>query len=277
MRFLAPDREAVSADIFDQPVFAGISEFRDLLAGSEWTPVAALNDRLQPLLHRVTGLALSFVAQESLSTDALHYEARIFQRGEIATRSNNWHDLLNALIWKKFPAIKSALNALQAENIARVGTRRRTREQDALTQFDEAGAVLVLRDRNLLDAWDGHDWAGLFLRNRDAWRDGRISLAIFGHALLEHALCPELLLVAKTLVFVDDGAGCDDANLDARSADAIAGRDCLRDPQQMRPLPLSGIPGWHRATQDDDFYRTMPCFRPLRSGRFYPPPVPIEE
>jgi hypothetical protein len=276
MRFLAPDRETVSNNIFDQPVYAGMSEFRDLLTGPEWTTVAALNDRLQPLAHRLTGKPLSFVDPETLAAESMHYELRIFQRGEIITRADNWHDLLNALIWKKFPAIKSALNALQAENIARVGTRQRTREQDALTQFDEAGAVLVLRDRSLLDAWDGHDWTRLFLRNRDAWRDGRISLAIFGHALLEHALCPELLLVAKTLVFVDDGAACDDGDIDPRSAEAIAARESLRDPQQLRPLPLSGIPGWHRATQDEAFYRDMPCFRPLRSGRTYPAPVPIE-
>jgi len=277
MRFLAPRREAVTADIIDQPVFAGMAEFRDLLVGPDWTNIADLNDRLLPLAHRITGKPLSFAIQDALAAQPLHYELRIFQHGEIATRAGNWHDLLNALIWKKFPAIKSALNALQTENIARVGTRQRTREQDALTQFDEAGAVLVLRDRDLLDAWDAHDWTGLFLGHRDAWRDGRISRAVFGHALLEHALLPELLLVAKTLVFVGDGANHDDASIDIHTAETIAGRDCLRDPQQLRPLPLSGIPGWHRAAQDENFYREMPCFRPLRSGRSYPPPVSIED
>jgi len=276
MRFLAPGREAVSASIFDQPVFAGMAEFRDLLTAPEWTTVADLNERLSPLAHQVTGKSLSLVEQSALVADPIHYELRIFQRGEIATRAENWHDLLNALIWKKFPAIKSALNALQAENIARVGTQRRTREQDALTQFDEAGAVLILRDRNLLDAWDAHDWPCLFLQHRDAWHDGRISLAIFGHALLEHALRPELLLVAKTLVFFDEGVSCAKRHIDQRAADAIAGRTCLRDPQQLRPLPLSGVPGWHQAIQDSHFYREMPCFRPLRSGRTYPPPMPIE-
>src|SRR4249919_2448300 len=128
MRFLAPQRETVTAEIIDQPVFAGMAEFRDLLVGREWIDVAALNDRLQPLVHRTTGEALSFVAQETTATDQLHYESRILQRGEIATRANNWHDLLNALIWKKFPAIKSVLNARQVENIARVGIQRRTRE-----------------------------------------------------------------------------------------------------------------------------------------------------
>jgi hypothetical protein len=276
MRFLAPRREAVTADLIDQPVFAGMTEFRDLLIGREWTDVAALNDRLQPLAHRITGKPLSLVAQEILASDSMHYESRIFQRGEIATRRHNWHDLLNALVWKKFPAIKSALNALQAETVTRIGAKRRTREQDALTQFDEAGAVLVLRDRELLALWDAHDWSGLFLRQREAWHDGRITLAIFGHALLEHALHPEILLVAKALVFVDDNADSDADELDARTADALIGRRCLNDPQQLRPLPLSGIPGWHRAPQDDAFYRERPCFRPLRSGRKYPRPAAMQ-
>src|SRR5882724_11395820 len=100
MRFLAPPRDAVTAETIDQPVFAGMAEFRELLLGREWIDVAALNDRLQPLVHRATGNALSFVDQEALATDPMHYESRIFQRGEIATRANNWHDLLNALIWK---------------------------------------------------------------------------------------------------------------------------------------------------------------------------------
>ena len=274
MRFLAPHRDAVTAETVDQPVFAGMAEFRDLLIGPEWPNVAAVNDRLQPLAHRTTGKPLSFVAQDILASDRMHYEERIFQRGEIATRENNWHDLLNALVWKKFPAIKSALNSLQVENIARVGSRSRTREQDALTQFDEAGAVVVVRDRSLLSYWDAHDWDGLFRQQRDAWHDGRISLAIFGHAVLEHALHPEILLVAKTLVLCADDADCDGAAVDELAAGAIH-RRYLCDPQRLRPLPLSGIPGWHRASQDQAFYAEKACFRPLRAGRAYPAPVSV--
>jgi hypothetical protein len=274
MRFLAPSREAVTADLIDQPAFAGMAEYRDLLTGRDWSSVATLNDRLQPLVHRATGKPLSFVAQETPAAKQLHYETRIFQRGEIATRANNWHDLLNALIWKKFPALKSALNALQVENIDRVGGQRRTREQDALTQFDEAGAVVVVRDRSLLPFWDAHDWDGLFRQHRDAWCDGRISLAIFGHAVLEHALHPEILLVAKALVLCADEVDCDDDAIDALAADAI-GDGYLCDPQRLRPLPLSGIPGWHRAVQDKSFYAEKACFRPLRAGRAYPAPVSV--
>ena len=46
----------------------------------------------------------------------------------------------------------------------------------------------------------------------------------------------------------------------------------LADPQELRPLPLAGIPGWHEPHASDVFVRDAPCFRPLRAGRRYPAP-----
>lgn len=271
MRFKPPARAEVDAAVFDRPAFAGLAPFRDLLIGSDWPDLQVLQARLQPLWHRQTGAPLAFVAAESLGDDGLHYEQRIAQHGAIATRRHNWHDLLNALVWKRYPAIKSVLNVCQADGIAQVGRRQRTRAQQALTHFDEAGVVAIVRDRGLLTLWDDHDWTGLFLHQREAWRDGRITLHVPGHALLEHALCPHLLLTAKALVFLDDDDDRGSAAVDAGVAAAIAAQACLHDPQELRPLPLSGIPGWHNALQDAAFYRDAPCFRPLRAGRRYPP------
>ena len=271
MRFNPPARAEVDAAVFDRPAFAGLASFRDLLVDDDWPDLQVLQARLQPLWHRQTGVPLAFVAAESLDDDGLHYEKRIMQRGVIATRRRNWHDLLNALTWKRYPAIKSALNVRQTDCIAQVGRRQRTRAQQALTHFDEAGVVVIVRDASLLERWDAHDWTGLFLHQREAWCDGRIALQVPGHALLEHALCPHLLLTAKALAFLDDGDDRDNATVDVRVAAAIAAQACLRDPQELRPLPLSGIPGWHDASQDAAFYRDAPCFRPLRAGRRYPP------
>lgn len=270
MRFQSPARAAVDAVVFDHPVFAELASFRDLLTGRDWPDLRAVQARLQPLSHRLTGASLAFVAAESLRGDGLHYEQRIVQHGVIATRGHSWHDLFNALVWKHYPAIKSALNVRQADCVAQVGMHQRTRAQQALTHFDEAGAVAIVRDRSLLAPWDAHDWAGLFLHQHEAWRDGRITLYVPGHALLEHALCPHLLLTAKALVFLDDARHRDTAAIDSGVAAAIAAPVCLLDPQELRPLPLSGIPGWHGALQDAAFYRDAPCFRPLRAGRRYP-------
>jgi hypothetical protein len=94
---------------------------------------------------------------------------------------------------------------------------------------------------------------------------------------MEHALHPEILLVAKALVFLDERAEIDRQSLDRLTADAILRRSCLSDPQQLRPLPLSGIAGWRPVRQDEMFYRQTPCFRPLRPGRGYPAPMPAGE
>ena len=272
MRFVAPARAAVTKALIEQPVFGDLAEFRHLLSGPDWPGLRELNELLQPLRHSLTGQPLRLHAQEALG-DGDNYEQRIFRHGLIATRSGNWHDLLNALVWKQFPATKSALNVGQVEDMQRVGLQQRTRRQCAFTQFDEAGAVVVLRDADLLDAWDQHDWDSLFRINGDAWRDGRITLKIFGHALYEHALNLDMLLVSKTLVIVDSGGELAAEGIDRFVAGAIAAGNCLGDPQDLRPLPISGIPGWHHRVQDAGFYREQPCFRPVRAGRRYPSPL----
>ena len=61
------------------------------------------------------------------------------------------------------------------------------------------------------------------------------------------------------------------AQAERRVADAIRRAELLADPQELRPLPLAGLPGWH-ADVTSDFVASAPCFRPLRAGRRYPAP-----
>ncbi|HST28114.1 MAG TPA: DUF3025 domain-containing protein, partial [Rudaea sp.] len=158
--------------------------------------------------------------------------------------------------------------------IAKVGPKHRSRAQCALTHFDEAGIVVALRDPALLAPWDAHDWHGLFWRERAAWSDGRIEVAVFGHALLEHALKPAQMLTGKALaVVLPQNANVENA-LDVTAA-AIKDGHALNDPQEPRPLPLSGVPGWHADNDVESFYRKAPCFMPLRAGRSYPVPLEI--
>lgn len=265
MRFVAPARAAVEAAVFARPPLSQWAEFADLLRGP-WPDVSALNARI-----RDAGTP-RFVAQtHALLADGEHYEQRICARGAIATREGNWHDLLNALIWLRFPQLKRALNARQVAEIAAVGPKLRTRAQCALTHFDEAGVIVLLRDPELLNLWNAHDWHGLFWRARNAWSDGRIEAVVFGHALLEHALRPGQLLVGKCLVASNENT----ENALAAIAEAIRAGQLLNDPQELRPLPLSGIPGWHPQNAMESFYRSAACFQPLRAGRVYPDfPVP---
>ena len=267
MRYVAPTRTSVDPAVFERPPLSGWSEYAPLLRGGQWPAVDALN-RLLP-----AGSRERFVAQtRELLDDGLHYEQRIHARGAIATREANWHDLFNALVWLRYPAIKRALNAQQAAEIAHMGMRERSRPQCAMTHFDEAGVLVAMRDPSLLALWDAHDWHGLFWRRREAWLDGSVRVEVFGHALLEHALTAGKLLVGKALVFTC-GADADAAKVPSRCADGIAGGVLLRDPLELRPLPLSGVPGWHPDNGGEAFHRTAACYQPLRAGRHYPPPV----
>ena len=271
MRFVAPARERVDPLVFSRPPLSQWSEFTPLLQDTAWPDVASLNACAANAQNVANGKMPQFVAQTpELLRDNLHYEVRIAQCGQIATRERNWHDLLNALIWLRYPGLKAALNARQTAEIARMGTKQRSRAQCALTHFDEAGVVVMLRDPALLAVWDAHDWHGLFWRERSAWHDGRIAIVVFGHALLEHALEPHQLLVGKALVVVPQSGNGNNAAIDAVAA-AIERGALLNDPQELRPLPLSGIPGWRAEGESESFYREAPCFCAVRAGRRYPP------
>ena len=267
MRYHAPSRNAVDSTVFESMPLAAWNDYADLLRASEWPSIDALNARRAP------DTSAYFVAQTpALLADGLHYEQRIAGRGEIATREYNWHDLFNALMWLRYPAIKRALNARQSAEIARMGPKTRSRAQYALTHFDEAGVLVELRDPALLQLWDAHDWLSLFWHERAAWRDGRIRVELFGHALLEHALTPGKLLVGKALVFQCMEA-VDDGSLVARAAAGIACGELLCDPLELRPLPLSGLPGWHVEAERKNFHCYNPSYQPRRVGRDYPRPV----
>jgi hypothetical protein len=263
---------ARAADWFEQPMFAGVRASRELFFARG---IDAFDG---------SDAGIRFVPQTpALLADGLHYETRIAARGIVATR-DGVHDRFNALVWRGHAAIKRAMNARQVADIARVGAKLRTRGQCALTHFDEAGAIVWVADEDLVAAWNAHDWRTLFATYRDAW-GSRIALTVIGHALYEYAFVHGELPVAKALAVrvarreIERRSeralvsGWPDA--EDRVADAIASAKLLTDPQELRPLPLAGIPGWHAEGASPDFFATMPCFRPLRAGRRYPAPVDL--
>jgi DUF3025 family protein len=263
MRYVAPTREALDARVFGCPPLDAWLQPQGFLTGAHWPSLDALN------AQRPASMAQRFVAQTpALLADGLHYEERIAEAGAIATREGNWHDLLNAMVWMRYPRIKQALNRRQVREIAVMGRRERSRPQCALTHFDEGGIVVRLREPAMIKAWDVHDWETLFRVHRQAWLDADATVHVFGHALLEHALTPGKLMVGKALVFMGDEGDA----LDACAA-AIDSGQALNDPQELRPFPLSGIPGWHIDGDRADFYQATPCFQPVRAGRVYPPPL----
>jgi hypothetical protein len=273
MRFRAPPRHQVEATVFRHPVYAPFARHSDLLERDAWPACDDLNARLGGATHAITGRPLRFVVQSlELAKDELHYETRIHDHGLIATRAGNWHDLFNALVWIEYGAIKSAINARQAADVMRTGPAQRTRAQCALTHFDEAGAIVLLRDPSLLALWDAHDWHALFWQRRASLQHA-IEVAVIGHALLEHALVPGQHIVGKCLVV--GGGGLTMVQAVDAVADGIATGALLRDPQALRPMPLSGLPGWHPDNAREAFHREADSYRPLRQGRRYPEPLGV--
>lgn len=270
---------------FTHPLLSAWAEHSDLFASASISTVAPLEHERRRVEALDGFVRPAFVAQDlRLLADGLHYEERVFERSVLATRECNPHDFFNGLIWLRHPQLKRALNVRQVADIRVIGPKQRTRGQCAMTHFDEAGVIVWLADMDLLPMWDAHDWAGLFLRERAAWGD-RIAVTVFGHALIEHAWNGNPLSTAKAVVVQVPATAlagrCEGEGSIVRSwpaaetlvASAIESGALLADPQESRPLPLAGIPGWHGDNATAAFYRDAPCFRPLRAGRRYPPPL----
>jgi hypothetical protein len=128
---------------------------------------------------------------------AERYDGRIALGGEVPTRPQHWHDLLNALCFATWPKSKRALHARQLDAFTRrepdlrLGVR--TAEQDALTLFDEGGAVIAVQSSVASELR-----AALVHSDVDAIATlvgaGQARVAPFGHALFEHMVeglpCP---------------------------------------------------------------------------------------
>jgi Protein of unknown function (DUF3025) len=223
---------------------------------------------------------LRFAAQtEALLADGLSFEQRIAERGLIATRTDSLHDFYSALMWLRFPHSKIAIHQIHLAGIAAHGTKQRSRHQQAVTHVDEAGAFVACSNPALFELIGEHQWLTLFHANQSAW--GRtIEVRVFGHALFEMLHAPHNLIAAKVawvlvpLEYFELPAQHKDQLLDRLIAAALRDQRFSVDPKLLSTLPLSGIPGWWEA-QDEDFYRTAPCFRPKPAGRVYSPALEL--
>ncbi len=220
----------------------------------------ALNDTREAL--GAAAPVIQFVSQTELPPGEA-YEAYIARTRCVPTR-DNLHDLFNGACWLRFPAIKSHLNRLQDEQIARMGVgSRRGPVRDALTLFDE-NAVLLCGPAALREAHRVHDWPTMFVRKRSLWAQTHV--VCFGHALLEKLLQPYKSITAHVL-WVDlpaPGSGADAAAVDAAMQQVLVAQ--LTTPwlatKPFLPLPVLGLPGWWADNENPDFYADRAVFRP---------------
>lgn len=236
-----------------------------------FTPYQRLIDRIEPPysvaslnalaagqnLQHQNGLALSFETGD-MPGHAAEYELKIFNTGRIPTREHNSHDLLNGLVWLRFPALKSALNRRHCEQLAHPEERKqRGRLRDQLTLLDESGVLVASPRRDLLNLLHDKRWVDLFWHAREAVV-AHMTFIVVGHGLLEKCIQPFAGMTGKCLMMETEEIAAE--KLDALAASLIGQASVLTLP----PLPILGIPGW-----DDNshirYYQNTRVFRPAPS------------
>jgi hypothetical protein len=249
-----------------RPCWEGYRELLARLDGSSFPDAACLDALLPPDTVSGGGAALRFVAAGALP--GVSYERHIYETGQVPTRESNWHDLFNALAWCRWPCLKAAMNAAHYRRLDQPGPRctlGRGPVRDALTLLDESGALVIARNRHVLQALARRDWHPAFQLRRCAWQaDVRVLLC--GHALLEKFLAPYKSMTAHALLlYLGTASLTGEAPLrqvDAALADRLLAGVLCTSPADLSPLPLAGVPGWWQAApQDGAFYADVAVFR----------------
>lgn len=265
------------SDVLFDPARSYWQDYLPLLKQFEDQPFPGcdqLNSLLPGGLVSRGGHMIRFVPSSELDNDA--YEHCIYTTGQISTRANNWHDLFNALVWMRFPFIKTAMNALHYQAWSQQSAGSRGLLRDALTLFDECGVIVISNQTELLTALSERHWPTAFQYLGAHW-DKQPPVAITGHAMLEKYLSPYKAMTAKALLVHMEHEYTNRNELleylDQAIADQLLTGDILTRPACLAPLPLAGIPGWWPdADQNLQFYNDLSVFRPP-SENLVPAPV----
>jgi hypothetical protein len=266
-----------STDILSGPLFQALQPVLARVGwpAGQWPSHAdyqALLDGVTPPARTAGGASLKVVAQAG-SADHWQagYEPRIYLTGELQTRSENWHDLFNLLVWAGFPRTKGALNRRhfelqQAREAQGAMKTPRNPAQDVLTQFDETGVIIACAKPELADLLRGFQWKDLFWQRREELA-ANMACYLFGHGLMEKALDPYRGMTGKGIV-VPVAASFFSLPLPQRIArldEALAERvGALQKPADLAPVPVLGFPGFTAENEVESYYDDRDYFRPGR-------------
>jgi hypothetical protein len=224
-----------------------------------------------------SGLPLSFVPQEYGKLPfELQYEPRCYLKGEVQTRADNWHDLLNALVWLVFPKAKAAINVRHYEALtdatsppANASRSQRGAVRDMNTLFDESGVIVACADPELAGLLRDFRWKELFWSRREQVRES-MEFFLFGHGLYEKALQPYVGMTGQGLLLPveQEFFGWPPerrlAHLDELLAQYLTAPEHCRDTAELTPVPLLGVPGWTPDNDSPTYYDNTAYFRPGR-------------
>lgn len=238
-------------------------EQHQLVIPSQYPSLEVLNswlEQLQPRLKNTNGKLIQFVGQgDSFESFEDGYEQRIYLKGEVQTRLDNWHDFFNAIIWMKLPEIKRVINgrhyyeSLKQRQLGE--TKNRNAVQNQLAHFDECGVVVISKSKELLDLLSNHCWSELFWDRREQVQSD-MYFEIFGHALYEKALNPYIGFTGKALLIYSNDFDNVSQKAAAHLIQKIGNVENL-----LSPLPILGVPGWWQENKSLDFYKNSDYFR----------------
>lgn len=238
----------------------------------------------EPSIKVHNGTSLLFVPQEygKLEFEA-QYEPRCYLKGEVPTRADNWHDLLNALVWLTFPKAKAAINGRHYAALTQAalpeGSSERGAVRDAITLLDESGVIVPYADDDSAELLRGFRWKELLWHRReqldanhfDGLRTG-MGFYIFGHGLYEKALNPYVGMTGQGLLLPVEKAFFTWslerrlAHLDEQLAAYLSNAENARNTRELSPVPLLGIPGWSADNEMATYYDNTDYFRAGRQS-----------
>ena len=214
-----------------------------------------------------SGCFLDMKAQdETLPFLEMGYEERVYKKGIISTREQNWHDLFNAFIWLLFPQTKVLLNELHMQELKLQPGKKRTSARDAITHLDESGIIIASSDESLLKALKDHQWQSVFVQARSRWWKD-IGAFVFGHGMYEKAFKPFIGFTGKAYCLqVDEDFYRQDKRqqylvLDQLLRDDIQNKKSLSDSSHLSPLPILGVPNWSDDNHHHQYYENKAYFR----------------
>lgn len=223
----------------------------------------------RPTLTVQSGLPLRLVPQQygKLPFEA-QYEPRCYLKGEVPTRENNWHDLLNALVWLTFPKSKAAINARHYQALIGDTARRSERGavRDTNTLLDESGVIVAYAQDELAALMRNFRWKELFWERRMQVRNS-MGFYLFGHGLYEKTLRPYIGMTGQGLLLPVEQAFFTSSptqqlmHLDQLLAAYLSAPEHCRSTRELTPVPLLGIPGWTEKSESAAYYDNVDYFR----------------
>jgi hypothetical protein len=254
----------VPAHSFEHPGFAVIEpSVRARLLALDHFPAPHELRSLADGLEAAISPWFDFAAQDrsQLLADG-GFDRSLARTAFVPTRVGSFHDLLGALMWLHFPALKTAIHRAQL-----VGAKlARGPSENAATHLDESGVLVISTDPTIFESLSALEWGEVFWERRVELRQTTRFL-VFGHGLLDALREPHPRLMGKALFarVPPDRLGLTDSQLrvflDGALATLLPG--FLSEPARLQPLPVLGVPGWS-VNQSRAYYEDQRYFRTVR-------------